>query len=74
MWDGATGRGGVWSASLWHEEGSGGVGYGLAEWITFPVHKVNVSNSRVTEGIKHLALEHVHETTAFNPVESFEPH
>lgn len=39
--------------------GVGGVlglgGGGGGEWITFPVHKVNVSNSRATEGIKRQA-------------------
>lgn len=30
-------------------------GGGGGEWITFPVHKVNVSNSRVSEGIKRQA-------------------
>lgn len=77
MWTGATGRGCVvCSAWLWHKVGWGcwgsGGGGGGGGWITFPVHKVNVSNSRVTEGVKRLTLKHIRYTRAFNTVQSRE--
>lgn len=35
MWNGATGRGGVCSASLWHQEGSGVRGGGVSRMDYF---------------------------------------
>lgn len=77
MWNGADRQG--WRVlCITVAQGGGCQGWGGGGWggerngLLFPVHKVNVSNSRVTEGIKHLTLKHIHYTTAFNTVQSHE--